>query len=374
LTPTAPCLLAAVLADPAVALTLALPEWGLVVAQARRAGVLARLGHVLAGAGVYGQIPDQPKQHIDSALTHAHRFQLALQQELAYVQAALKTTGTPLVLLKGSAYYAAGNRAGQGRWFSDVDILAPQARLPDLEAALTKACWVTTLQDPYDQRYYRQWMHEIPPMRNLLRQTTLDLHHNILPKTTKSCPDAGLLLANIVQVPGTDYWVLAPEDRVLHSAVHLFYGGEWDNGFRDLSDLDLLLREFSVGPGFWAALSQRAVALQQETVFFYLLRYTAKLLNTPIPEAVSEASQAYAPGTTRLLAMDGLFMKALLPNHPSCNDVWRRFACFMLYLRSHWLRMPMHLLLPHLARKAWASLVSALKRRFGFWFDNLGPT
>jgi len=351
-----PCLLARVFAEPDAALALDLPQWSLLVAQARRANVLARLGFLLQAAGVYDGIPFKPKQHLDSGMAYADRFHLALAHELSCIHAALGDLAVPLVCLKGSAYAVARNRAGLGRLFSDVDILVPEAKLPAVEAALITSGWMTTTLDPYDQRYYRQWMHEIPPMRNLRRQTTIDVHHNILPKTSKSCPDAHLLLANSVPVPGTEYRVLAPEDRVLHSAAHLFYGGEWDNGFRDLSDLDLLLREFSAAPDFWQRLSQRAVELKQEHPLFYLLRYTAKMLKTPIPESVLKASQAYAPSAFRLLAMDGLFMKALLPNHPLCHDTGRQLACFLLHIRSHWLRMPFYLLLPHLVRKAWRQL------------------
>ncbi len=347
-------LLAAVFADPNTALALDLPQWSLLIAQARRANTLARLGFLLKAAGSYDNVPTKPKQHLDSALVCADRFDLAVHHELRCIHAVLSALALPLVCLKGAAYVAAGNRAGLGRLFSDIDILVPEACLAAVEAALTKAGWMTTTLDPYDQKYYRQWMHEIPPMRHLRRQTTLDVHHNILPKTTTSCPDASLLLANSQQVPGTDYWVLAPEDRVLHSAAHLFYGGEWDNGFRDLSDLDLLLREFSGQPEFWCRLAQRAVELNLQIPLYYALRYTAHLLKTPVPTAARHRPAGYPPLQVRW--MDGLFERALQPNHPSCRSRTRELACWVLYLRSHGLRMPLHLLVPHLWRKEWRKL------------------
>lgn len=351
-------LLAQVFSEPDRVTSLDLPGWSLLISQARRANVLARLGFILINKKLSDKLPNKPKLHIISQQVFVARFEASLQKELVYVQNALVEINVPLVLLKGSAYFVMGSDASIGRTFSDVDILVAENQLPLVEPALIKAGWMTTTLDPYDQKYYRQWMHEIPPMRNLRRQTTIDVHHNILPKTTKSCPDANLLLANIEQVPDTDYWVLAPEDRVLHSAAHLFYGGEWDNGFRDLSDLDLLLREFSVEQDFWGKLLKRAVMLRQEAPLYYSLRYTSKILKTPIPKEVMEASLAYAPGMVRRNMMDFLFMNALLPNHPSCNDINRQLACFLLHIRSHWLRMPVHLLVPHLARKAWRQLFS----------------
>ena len=44
---------------------------------------------------------------------------------------------------------------------------------------------------------------------------------------------------------------------------------------------------------------------------------------------------------------------ALQPDHPSCDSRWTGLARWLLYVRSHALRMPMRLLVPHLLRKSW---------------------
>ena len=83
----------------------------------------------------------------------------------------------------------------------------------------------------YDQRYYRQWMHELPPLQHLDRGTSLDVHHTILPPTADSRIDARKLWEHIVDVPGFEgVHVLCRADMVLHSATHLFHEGEWENG------------------------------------------------------------------------------------------------------------------------------------------------
>lgn len=43
---------------------------------------------------------------------------------------------------------------------------------------------------------------------------------------------------------------------------------------------------------------------------------------------------------------------SMYPLHPSSDSPWRRARRQILYARSHWLRMPLHLLIPHLAYKA----------------------
>ena len=45
------------------------------------------------------------------------------------------------------------------------------------------------------------------------------------------------LLARARPLGDSGFHVLAPEDMVLHSAVHLYQEGELDHGMRDLLDL-----------------------------------------------------------------------------------------------------------------------------------------
>lgn len=344
--------LCTVFIEPQLALILNLGQWDLLIRQARSANVLARLGYLFDSVGILNQIPVQPHIHIKSAQTYADRFFISMQREITCIQEALKAVDTPLVLLKGSAYFVAGNKVANGRIFSDIDILVPENKLLEVEMALIYAGWLTSTLNPYDQKYYRQWMHEIPPLRHLKRQTSIDVHHNILPKTTRFCPDANKLLANIVKIPEKNIWVLAPEDRVLHSATHLFHEGEFAMGFRDLSDLDLLLKEFSIQENFWAKLLQRAEELKQQIPLLYALRYTHLILQTPIPEKVLKASKQQSPNRINTKLMDALFLRALMPDHESCNDRWTGLARWLLFVRSHWLKMPVYLMVPHLLRKA----------------------
>lgn len=346
-------LLIQVFIDPSGVVQLSLKQWDLLIRQARRANMLARLAFFLQEHDLFQAIPEPPRKHLLSEQVRAQRFVSSLEWELKCIALALQNEPVKLVLLKGAAYYAARNKTAYGRVFSDVDILVPESQLLSVERALAKAGWLNTNFDPYEQQYYRKWMHEIPPLRNLKRQTSLDVHHNILPKTTKFCPDASLLLNDIVKVGNEHVWVLSPEDRVLHSATHLFHEGEFDSGFRDLSDLHFLLIEFSADDGFWLRLLQRSNELKQRVPLFYALRYCQKILHTPIPENILKRVDRYLPGLTKRFLMDFLFMRALMPNHSSCNDRWTGLAKWVLYIRSHWLRMPPRLLIPHLIRKAW---------------------
>jgi hypothetical protein len=213
--------------------------------------------------------------------------------------------------------------------------------------------WATTHHHPYDQRYYRHWMHELPPLQHATRLTVLDVHHAILPPTARLKPESGKLWAASRPVPETPpLRLLAPADMVLHSATHLFFNEEFSHGLRDLTDIDSLLRHFGRQPGFWDGLAQRAEELDLARPLFYALRYVKSVLATPVPPEASVAAQAGRPPSLVGGLMDTLFLRVLQPDHPSCADGLTPLAKHALYLRAHWLRMPPLLLAYHLTAKA----------------------
>jgi hypothetical protein len=349
-------LLARTLRKPELAAHLSLAQWDLLVRQARQTGLLARLQDRFSTQTLSETIPQPARWHFEAAATLAHKQQIAVRWEVGQIRAALAGLDVPLVVMKGAAYVMAGLPAARGRLFNDIDILVPRGLLNRAEAALMLAGWHTTGLSAYDDRYYRRWMHEIPPMQHLRRATVIDVHHAILPDTARYFPDPEKLLGRIVPVgdmPGV--YVLSAEDRILHSAAHLFHDGELPHGLRDLTDLDLLLRHEAAAPRFWPRLVARATELQLGRSLFYALRYAQHFLDTPVPADVWEGLRPVAPTPGLLRLMDSVFSRALAPAHPSCNDALTPLARQAAYIRAHWLRMPSHLLLPHLFHKAFIS-------------------
>lgn len=330
---------------------LTLQDWDRLIRQARSADLLARLAVLAREAGLLGVVPAQPRMHLESALVVAEAQDDAVRREVEHVRLALNAIGITPVLLKGGAYLMAGLPAAQGRLFSDLDILVPQARLPEIEATLMLNGWATTHHDPYDQRYYRQWMHELPPMQHIRRMTVLDVHHAIVPTTADLKPDPAALFAAAQPLPGqSGLAVLAPADMVLHSATHLFYNEEFSHGLRDMSDLDLLLRHFMQTEGFWETLLARARILGLMRPLHYCLRYCSTLFSTPVPAFVL-AEAARAQGFSGPL-IHRLWLKVLGSTHPTARQPGTALASLMLYLRAHWHRMPPGLLLYHLCMKS----------------------
>lgn len=349
-------LLLRALREPAAMAAFGERDWDLLLRQASAANLGATLGLLAEEHGVLAALPARARRRLGWERTVWERHLRAVRFELRQVRRALATTGLPLILLKGTAYAAADLPAAAGRLFSDIDILVPKERLADVESVLMLHGWAGTHHDEYDQRYYREWMHELPPLQHMRRSSVIDVHHAILPETAAVRPDPARLRAGARPIPGTDgLYTLAPCDMVLHSAAHLFSEGEYHHGLRDLFDLHRLLRHFGAQPGFWAALPGRARELQLARPLFYALRYCTRLLGTPVPAAVLDEARVGSPGKVLLVLMDALFGRALLPPHPSCADAFDGAARRALYIRGNWLRMPPLMLSRHLFHKAFLS-------------------
>ncbi|HTD04491.1 nucleotidyltransferase family protein [Undibacterium sp.] len=342
--------------DPASLTGLDLMQWDLLLRQARQANLLVSLYILLIDKELIEAIPEQPRRHLEWSHSVTERYKQAVLWEIGFIQKALGEAGVRLILLKGAAYVMARLPHARGRTFSDIDILVPKDSLGNVEASLMLHGWQATHHDEYDQRYYRNWMHEIPPMQHAKRMSVIDVHHAILPVTAPIHPDSRKLLAAARQVDAQgDVFVFSPADMVLHSAVHLFHDGEYDNGLRDLVDIHGLLQHYGATPGFWAILTARARELELTRPLFYALRYAALLLHTPVPAQALQDADIGRPGPLLLKLMDQLFMRALLPHHPSCDDGWTASARAILYIRANWLRMPPWLLVRHLFHKAFLS-------------------
>ncbi len=343
---------------------LPLRRWDCLLRVARRANLIGRLAQGVRRAGFHQELPAAVRAHLASAEVLVTHQRAAIEWETVHLAKAFAKHDFPVVLLKGAAYACTGLAAANGRLFGDVDILVPQADLTQAEAALMLQGWASGDTDPYDQRYYRQWMHEIPPMAHRGRGTVVDLHHNILPLTARNSPDAARLLAASRPLPGTRFRVLCPADMVIHSATHLFYESELQSGLRDLFDLDALLGEFSVADGcFWDELVTRARALGLPLPLYLACRYARRLLGTAVPQHVlSELEGAAGIGAVSLGRLDAIYSRALMPDHPLSSDATMALARLAVYLRGHYLRMPPRLLAAHLSRKLFMRLVRNTSR------------
>ncbi|MEH6648981.1 MAG: nucleotidyltransferase family protein [Motiliproteus sp.] len=341
-----PLLLRRVLNNPCSAREFSLNDWDLLVQQGYCSSLLARVKAQLDDQTV--SIPSRVNIHLTSAQIRATAHSDDVRIEIEAIIKALKPAGITPVFLKGAAYVLAGDSASSGRLFSDVDIFIPKTQLGAAEQFLKWQGWQPEQLDAYDEHYYREWMHEIPALIHQQRGTALDVHHNLLPLIGRIKIDASLLQQTVTAGQLT----LPAEDRLIHSATHLFCSGEFESGFRDLSDLNLMIREFGQEKDFWDKLLKRTAQLGVGRLLYYALRYCDHHFSSPIPDGALRQIGRYAPNPLTLKLMDWMFDRALIPHHSSCNKPFSSLGRILLLIRSHWLKMPLITLIPHLFRKA----------------------
>jgi len=346
-------LIARVLSDPAVVTSLGLADWDRLIREARASQLIGRLVWLLRDTELSDQLPDPIH---DFLLAHEHLVDAqheAVRYEACEILDALSELDQPIVFLKGSAYILTSCNAARGRLLGDIDIMVPASALREAELMLKVAGWNNSHYSREDQRYYRQWMHELPAMQHRTRGTVLDVHHTILPPTARASLDARRLFSNATPIENLpNGFVLSDEDMVIHCATHLFHEGEFEKGLRDLSDFALLLKAQSRSAEARNALTNRALELDLAWPLYLAMRYNRSVFGNEEGNSVMIALEGQVkPSRLTLAYFDAMFARAFMPHHPLYASTDVGIARWMLYVRSHWLRMPPHLLTRHLFRK-----------------------
>jgi hypothetical protein len=352
-------------------------QWTGVLSIARAEQLIGTLAHRLSGI----ELPPQIAAILAEARINADYQRRSALWEAECAARALAGYGGKVVLMKGTAYVAANLQAGEGRSIGDLDIMVAREDLPQVEAALLAAGWEWVKEDAYDDAYYRDHMHELPPLIHKERDRMIDVHHTILPLTARRRPDAGGMLqaasplplaggaggggkaiaepatspqnaypaatsiraadASLAAAPASGRGtlaVLSPPDMVCHSAAHLFADGDLAGGLRNLWDIHCLLSEYD-SPDFWPILAQRASHHQLTEPVKRAVRLAHELYGTAIPSDWKRRSAQDKWYIRRLTARDGW-------GRPT-----RKFTRLIFYVRSHMLRMPPLMLARHLFTK-----------------------
>jgi hypothetical protein len=312
----------------------------------------SRLGSVLEQQADPEQWPQVVQDVIAGSNAWVAYMQMRARHELDLLGEIAADCAYPVVLLKGAAYVLAGSVAARGRSLSDIDVLVPRDDLADFEARLQRAGWrfEDTLNE-YDDFYYRELSHELPPMRHSRCQLELDVHHNILQPTHRLKVDAARLLDAVTPVTDTPFHTLDIRDQILHSATHLTMSDELRGGLRDMHDIKLLLEDGAGRDGaFTSRLVERGFELGLQRPLFYALEYLRSRLGCAFPEDVEGRLRDAAPAFPLRPVMARLVAGRLAPAADA--PLSKQMNETMLFLRSHWIRMPPLMLARHLLRKA----------------------
>ncbi|MCJ8321079.1 MAG: nucleotidyltransferase family protein [Colwellia sp.] len=360
-------ILLSVLIKPNSVSTFTHAQWNLLLRQASTAKMLTRIEHLLTEHKLLDKVPAKVQSHFYRENVKISHLHTQVKQEIQILNQLFKKNNINPIYLKGTAYFLTDLPLAKSRTFGDIDILLNQEDIAKIEIVLKCQGWISQKSDDHDQEYYRNFMHEIPPMQNMARGTIIDIHHNILPICNKNTINIELLKLNAftaVQDSNVKGNVLAPEAMFLHSAIHLFHEGEFEQGLRGLSDLDILFQHFDQKEeNFSQKLIQLAEKINQGQSLYFAWHYLNKIFERKLPKLATHFVKDFKKKVKLASLHDFIFFNMLISHHSSTKTWSFVLASHLAYWRGHLLRMPLYLLIPHLLKKATITIGESFSKK-----------
>jgi hypothetical protein len=341
---------------PKSTLAFTLKQWQQLVLILRNQQLLACYSSTFKQIGIFEHIPKQTQRHFLNADVLAQNHKKQVLFEAAELKRELADKPQYLIFLKGAGYSLSGAPVGDTRIYNDIDILADKKSIDAIEKRLCLIGWLSEELTEHDEKYYRKWAHEIPPLRHGKRGTIVDVHHNIVPIISGRHVDADKFAKNTVTTEG-GFQILSFAAMTLHSLIHLFFNEEVKKGYRDLIDLHTLMTTNN-NEAFWLDLISLAKGTDFGLELFLACRYTQKILKTEVPDYVHKEISQFCPWN--IAFVDFIYEKTLKPNHPLCKPKFFVLAEFAVLIRGHFQKMPLHILIYHLLCKSGVSLIKSI--------------
>ena len=342
-------ILVSVLKDPRKMLSLSIKEWNELLREGKISNLAGRLAADAEVLDITNELPLKVQNLFKSFRYSSTSSTRMIKWEMNRVARALKGSDEKVILLKGAAYIEKELKCTRGRISVDLDILVAKNRIDFAEDKFINGGWEHQVENDYDQKFYREYSHELPPMVHPDRQISIDVHHSILPVTSRVYPDMAKLMDDAV-LQRSGFYVFSNVDIILHSVVHQFQDGEVRSSLRNLLEQHDMFGEFSADSAFWQALVPRAAELGFTRALYYAMRYCKMIMGTDIPEQAINEINDYAPNALTCALMDYMVPAVISPTIGAAG-LRRWLSMNGLYIRSHWLRMPPMLLVKHLTIK-----------------------
>ena len=337
---------------------LSLEDWEKVIRVFRQEGLLARLAFQLDDAGKLEELPDYAKKHLMNAQKVADRQTSSVHFETREIAGSLSGKDTKLYILKGAAYCLANTSFAKGRIFSDIDLLVSKDEIQEIESILKLHGWLSEALSKYDEAYFREWAHEVPPMKHAGRGTVIDLHHNLYLPISGRAPEIELFLRDAYELNG--FYILRPAAMTLHSIIHLMLNDDLSHGYRDLNDLHLMFTEFN-HPDYWQDLFELAKNSGFVDELYLAFRYSRHFFDTKIDTSIRVQFDALQTrGRISQSILDRLFISAFSPKHILVKGKLAVLAELLVITRAHFKKMPLKVLSYHTAHKLYRYAMETL--------------
>lgn len=317
----------------------------------RAANLLSIFSYKIKRKQLLNLLPESFYWHIESNINYAERQFYQVEVEIDRIDLILKEAGITPVFLKGAAYNIEKVPSLVGRTMSDIDILVPSSDIKATEERLLSLGWQAKELDNYNEKYYREFAHEIPPLFDPITGTTLDIHHNIYLPVSGKAPDESLLRQNVVAT-ANEKFVLEKHMQAIHTCLHLYWNEDVTCSLRDLYDFTCICKEYS-SSCFWEEMTKTAQTMNLCSLVLDVLRLAEFFFELQYPDNVKEQLSSNEDAFSKLRQSITLFVmkRAIIPNTRACKSFILDIFRILAYLRGHLLKMPLCVLVPHILKK-----------------------
>nr|WP_252729390.1 nucleotidyltransferase family protein [Aliiglaciecola lipolytica] len=349
-------LLYQILLNPSRGLNLALTDWQNVIFILREGKLLASLYHAAKRDGCYDAYPHFVKRHLYSAYVYANRQAQQIFFEANEFRLLLEQVGITAVFLKGAGYTLRNSLNSYGRVCSDIDVLVNKNDLTAAEAHVKKNRWQSETLNDYDEKYYRDWAHEIPPLIHINRATVVDMHHNLYPPISGRAINIKKFISSRQKMQ-SGCFVLEPATTVMHSIIHMFANEDSSSWMRDLYDIILLIKE-NESVEFWKVLmeSSQQTDFDFEFEFVCCIKALQHYSNLNIPTDVVSYINDYRLTKLQRWLIQNAILPSIAPEHSLVMSSKIKWAKTIVYFRGHWIKMPFAVLCKHFAFKSFFAI------------------
>jgi hypothetical protein len=324
-------------------------QWQYIIQVLRESNLLAACYARFDQADKLHLLPDFAYKHMSAAYVYSQRQTKQVLFESERITTILQNVNITPVFLKGANYTLRNSRNAPGRVYSDIDVLVNKNEIECAEKSLNENGWRSKVMTQYDDQYYRKWSHEIPPMFNVHSGTVIDLHHNIVPPISGRKPELSQLTQH-AEVTENGCTVLSIEATILHSAVHLTLNEDVTNGYRDILDISILIKDHH-SEKFWSLLLDLSAQTKFSYELFISLQLCEKIAGINVPDYVWEHSIFEPITDIQKWFINHVFYYSVLPHSTFVQSKRHKFAIFCIFIRGHLKKMPLRVLVPHIISK-----------------------
>lgn len=317
----------------------------------RAANLLSIFAHKVMREDTLNELPENVRWHITSSINYSERQQYQVGIEIDRINSLLEEVGVTPVFLKGAAYSIEKVVSLEGRTMSDIDILVSSSEIKKTEQRLLSLGWQVKELSNYDEKYYREFAHEIPPMFDPISGTTLDIHHNLYLPVSGKAPDELILRQSIIAT-SENKLVFKKHMQALHTCVHLYWNEDVSSSLRDLYDFTCLCNS-GASEEFWDAIIKTAKNMNLSPLLYDVVCLSEFFfqLHCPLETKARLRSHLSLFQRARQSVTRFVMKRALVPDTRACSSISLHTCRFLAYLRGHLMKMPVHVLVPHMFRK-----------------------